>query len=108
MPYGPAYDPAAPDRQPVDRGLVGMFVCASLEDQYEYVMKHWLNDGQFAGGRLGRSKDPLVGANEPAESRFETPGTPRVEVTGFRAFVVTRGCAYVFLPSMRALKYLAG
>ena len=108
MPYGPEYDPAAPDQEVVDRGLVGMFVCASLEEQYEYVMKHWLNDGQFAGGRLGRSKDPLVGANEPAESRFETPGAPRVEATGFRAFVITRGCAYVFLPSMRALKYLAG
>lgn len=106
MPYGEAYDPAKPD-QDRERGLVGMFICASLEEQYEYVMRQWLNDGLFTGGRLGRAKDPLTGANEPASSRFEAPGTPRVNVTGFPAFVVTRGCAYVFLPSMRALKYLA-
>jgi deferrochelatase/peroxidase EfeB len=107
MPYGPEYDPAKPDPGPVERGLVGMFICASLEEQYEYVMRHWLNDGLFAGGRLGRTKDPLTGANDPADSRFTAPGMPRVQVTGFPAFVITRGCAYVFLPSMRALKHLA-
>jgi deferrochelatase/peroxidase EfeB len=107
MPYGPEYDPAVPEQHSADRGLVGMFICASLEEQYEYVMRHWLNDGMFAGGRLGRTKDPLTGANEPADSRFEASGTPRIEVTGFPAFVITRGCAYVFLPSMRALRYLA-
>lgn len=107
MPYGEEYDPAKPDQDP-ERGLVGMFICASLEEQYEYVMRHWINDGLFAGGRLGRTKDPLIGSNEPANSRFEPPGQPRVEATGFPAFVETRGCAYVFLPSMRGLRYLAG
>jgi hypothetical protein len=106
MPYGAKYVPGQPDRDP-ERGLVGMFICASLEEQYEYIMRHWLNDGLFAGGGLGRTKDPLTGANEATDSRFEAPGNPRSEVTGFPAFVVTRGCAYVFLPSMRALRYLA-
>jgi deferrochelatase/peroxidase EfeB len=107
MPYGTKYQPGQLDEDP-ERGLVGMFICASLEEQYEYVMRHWINDGLFNGGRLGRTKDPLTGANDPAESRFEAPGQPRVEATGFPAFVVTRGCAYVFLPSMRALRYLSG
>jgi Dyp-type peroxidase family len=84
MPYGPPYDPAAPDDE--ERGLVGMFICASLEQQFEYVMRHWLNDGLFTGGRLGRERDPLVG--------------PR--------FVTTRGSAYLFLPSRTALAGLAG
>jgi deferrochelatase/peroxidase EfeB len=106
MPYGDPYDPATEDGEHVDRGLVGMFICASLEDQYEYVMRNWINGGLFAGG-LGGAKDPLIGANDPAESRFEPPGTPRVEVSGFPAFVITRGCAYVFLPSMNGLRHLA-
>jgi len=105
MPYGPRFDPRSPED--AERGLVGLFICASLEEQYEYVMRQWLNDGLFTGGRLGRTKDPMTGANDPAESRFEMPGAPRLEVTGFPSFVVTRGCAYVFLPSMTALRYLA-
>lgn len=91
-----------------ERGIVGMFICASLENQFEYVMRHWINDSLFTGGRLGRAKDPMIGANDPADSRFATPGTPRVEAKGFPRFVTTRGCAYLFLPSMRALRYMAG
>jgi Dyp-type peroxidase family len=106
MPYGPAYDPEAPSDD--ERGLVGMFICASLANQFEYVMRNWLNDGLFTGGRLGRSKDPLTGSTDPDESRFEAPGLPRIEATGFPRFVATRGCAYVFLPSMTGLRYMAG
>jgi deferrochelatase/peroxidase EfeB len=107
MTYGPKYEPGDAEADS-ERGLVGMFICASLQDQYEYIMRHWLNDGLFAGGRLGRTKDPLTGANDPAESRFQAPGSRPMEVTGFPAFVVTRGCAYVFLPGMRGLRHLAG
>ena len=85
MPYGPAYDPHDPTDD--ERGLVGMFICASLKNQFEYVMRQWLNDGIFTGGRLGRTRDPMTGANDPTDSRFVTPGTPRVEATGFPRFV---------------------
>jgi Dyp-type peroxidase family len=105
MPYGPMFDPDRPTEEP--RGLVGHFICASLANQYEYMMLRWLNDGLFTGRRLGRTKDPLAGANEPAHSRFVIPGTPDVELTGFTQFVRTRGCLYLFLPSMTALRYLA-
>jgi hypothetical protein len=105
MPYGPRCDPADP--RPGERGLVGHFICASLENQYEYVMGHWLNGGLFTGGGLADTKDPLTGANDPAESRFVMPGAPRMEVNGFPRFVITRGCAYLFLPSMTALRHLA-
>jgi deferrochelatase/peroxidase EfeB len=106
MPYGSMYDPERPTDD--DRGLVGMFICASLEHQFEYVMRNWINNGLFTGGRLGASRDPIVGANDPATSRFLAPGTPRMEATGFARFVTTVGCAYLFLPSMTALQYIAG
>ena len=105
MPYGPPCDPADP--KPGERGLVGLFICASLENQYEYIMGRWLNGGAFTGGGLADTKDPLIGANDPAASRFVMPGARRMEVKGFPRFVITRGCAYLFLPSMTALRYLA-
>jgi deferrochelatase/peroxidase EfeB len=89
-----------------ERGIVGLFICASLENQFEYVMREWLNNGLFTGGRLGRTKDPITGAND-GDCRFVTPGTPRIEARGFPRFVTTRGCAYLFLPSMSALRHIA-
>jgi deferrochelatase/peroxidase EfeB len=104
MPYGPPYEPGGADEP---RGLVGMFICASLEQQFEYVMRQWLNDGLFTGG-LGRTRDPLTGNNDKDESLLNLPGEPRaVEAKGFPNFVTTRWSAYLFLPSMTGLKFLA-
>jgi Dyp-type peroxidase family len=107
LPYGPPYDPAHPDpdRHKPERGLIGLFICVSLRDQFEFVMRKWLNDGSVAGG-LGRTKDPLTGNNSPA-GEFTAPATPPVNVTALPNFVTTRGGAYCFLPSMTALRYLA-
>lgn len=41
-------------------GLVGLFICVSLRDQFEVVMRMWMNGGAVAGG-LGRTRDPLTG-----------------------------------------------
>ena len=103
MPYGPPWKPG--ERHGIERGLIGYFICASLEHQFEYVMRNWINDGLFTGGRLGRARDPLTGANDPADSQFEAPG--EFSATGFPRFVTTRGCLYVFLPSLTALHRLA-
>ncbi len=105
LPYGPPYEADHPD-DGKERGLVGMFIGVSLRDQFEFVMSEWLNDGIFAAG-LGRTKDPLIGANEPHEGRFAIPGTTPVQVAGFSRFVTTRGGAYCFLPSMTALRHMA-
>ncbi len=104
LPYGPPYDPAHPN-DGHSRGLVGMFICASLREQFEFVMSEWLNDGVFARG-LGRTRDPLTGNNDPT-GEFTAPGAPPVHVQGLSRFVTTRGGAYCFLPSMTALRHLA-
>ena len=107
LPYGPAYDKDKPD-DGIARGLMGLFIGASLKNQFEFLMAHWANDGGFAG--IGQTKDPILGANNPADSKFVIPvaGRKPVVLRGFSRFVRTRGSAYCFLPSVTALKYLAG
>jgi Dyp-type peroxidase family len=108
LPYGPPYDAANP-KDGIERGLLGLFIGASLRDQFEFLMKHWANDGGFAGG-LGQTKDPIIGDNSPADSKFLIPveGSKKpVALRGFPRLVTTRGGAYCFLPSVTAIKYLA-
>lgn len=104
--YGPPYNPAHPN-DGIERGTLGMFICVSIADQFEFIMTDWVNNGAFAGGLSG-TKDPMIGNNTPEDSKFKIPaaGGPKI-VTGFSQFVTTRGSAYCFLPSITALKYMA-
>ncbi len=74
MPYGPTYDPTKP-YDGIERGLLGYFINSSIENQYEFVLGHWVNDSEFAGAvRLNpKSKDPMIGTQDPAESIFVIP-----------------------------------
>lgn len=108
IPYGPAYDPNKGD-DGVERGLLGLFICASLESQFEFLMHNWVNDHQFAPDLMGL--DPLLGANHKEDSTFTIASgatkQDQTEVTGFSRFINTRGSAYVFFPSLSALHFLA-
>jgi deferrochelatase/peroxidase EfeB len=111
LPYGPTYDPTQP-YDGIERGLLGYFINSSIENQYEFVLGHWVNDSEFAGSvRLNpKSKDPLIGTQNPAESIFVIPqanGAPPIKVTGFSTFVKTKAAAYCFLPSITALKFIS-
>ena len=96
----------------IERGMLFYFINANIENQYEFVLRRWVNDGEFAGAvRLDpRSKDPLIGAQDPAESLFVIPqadGRPPIEVTGLSSFVTTKAAAYLFLPSITAIRFIA-
>jgi deferrochelatase/peroxidase EfeB len=113
MPYGPVYDPTQP-YDGVERGLLGYFINSSIENQYEFVLGHWVNDSEFAGAvRLHpKSKDPMIGTQDPAESIFVIPqsnsnGAPPIKITGFSSFIATKAAAYCFLPSVTAIKFIA-
>jgi deferrochelatase/peroxidase EfeB len=106
VPYGPPYDPAQPDD--VERGLLGNFIGANLAGQFEAIMCDWLNLG-LQDPTITSSNDPLLGANEPETSWFDLrlkDGTS-VRLRGFPRFVITRGGAYTFIPSMDAIRYIA-
>ena len=105
MPYGPDFDAANPDNR--ERGLLGNFIGASIGAQFEAVMCDWLNLG-LHDPDITCSNDPLIGANTPETSWFDlrlTDGTP-YRLHGFPRFVTTRGGAYTFLPSLKAIAYL--
>jgi hypothetical protein len=107
MPYGPQYDPHT-SYDGKERGLLGLFICVSLEDQFEFLSAHWVNEGGLHGGVPTGAKDPLLGANTPEGSKFRIPtdkGT--FTLKGFPQFVTTRGGLYCFLPSITALRYIA-
>lgn len=97
LPYGPPFDPARPDTEP--RGLLGLFLCASLSEQFEFIMRDWMHDGLF--GQV----DPLVGSFD--EPRFSfTDLDRRSHTVAVPRFVRTRGSAYLFYPSLTDLRAL--
>ncbi len=113
--YGPALAPAAATAPaPLDEPERGLrFVCinASIARQFEFVQNAWLENSKF-NGMTGES-DPLLGNREPLEVSGATdsftmprPGAPRRNVTSVPPFVTVRGGAYLFLPSLRALRYI--
>lgn len=110
MPYGPAYDKNDPASRDQERGLLGLFICASLESQFEFLMHNWVNNDEFAPD-IKKSLDPILGANNEEESKFSiatgSADSAHLEVKGFPRFIKTRGSAYVFFPSISALKYMA-
>jgi deferrochelatase/peroxidase EfeB len=112
LPYGPTYDPNEP-YDGIERGLIGHFINAIIENQFEFVLREWLNSADAVGAaRLDpHSKGVITGTNDPSDSVFEIPqpgGAPPIRITGFSSFTTTRATAYCFLPSITALKFIAG
>jgi Dyp-type peroxidase family len=82
MPYGPPYEGVQDGKE---RGLVGLFLCANIGEQFEFIMKNWISRG-FHGRLPMENTDPLI---------------------GIHSFVSTRGSAYCFFPSLNGLEYIA-
>jgi deferrochelatase/peroxidase EfeB len=111
IPYGPIYLPGQPD-DGIERGLLGYFINSNIENQYEFILKQWVNDAEFVGPvRLNpKSKDVLLANHDPTDCVFEIrqpAGVPTIKITGFSSFTTTQAVAYCFLPSVTALKFIA-
>jgi len=95
-----------------------MAVGSSIRRQFEFVQNVWVTNTCF--NRLHGEDDPVVGPRAPAffgagsgqhgaqGSPFTLPAFPlRRVVPGLPRFVTTRGGEYFFVPSCRALRFLA-
>jgi deferrochelatase/peroxidase EfeB len=99
---GRSYEPQNGWENP---GLVFMCLNVDIERQFEFVQQTWLLAPSFHG--LENETDAVLG-NRGGKNVFTIP-TPRgpLRVTGLRDFVAVRGGGYFFLPSRRALRFLA-
>jgi Dyp-type peroxidase family len=104
VPYG-AHLPKGATDDGQDRGLVFVAFMSDLEGQFEFVQSQWLNSGDVLG--LGDDPDPVVGARDPAApGKVVLPGDPPVLAALGDPFVVCRGGAYLFQPSLSGLRAL--
>jgi len=104
-PYGPPWDPSL-GNDGIPRGLVGYFIGASLENQFEFIMQRWVNGQNFAlNFSQPQGFDPVLGPNAPQSSAFAFP--PSGNVTGFEEFITTKGGLYCLLPSLPSLAWMA-
>ena len=106
--YGPEWVPGENDK--IDRGLIGLFFCASLDRQFLQILR-WMNANTFSpvfdGETLGR-QDPIFGSDSMRRSptfRIPMPGG-EVEVPLPRPFVRSRGTAHLLMPSLSTIDQL--
>jgi len=95
-----------------DKGLAGLFICADIEAQFEHLMGRWANGRVLGLNDPSDCLDPLIGNHQRPDSRLlihaSNGSDAETYVTGLsQPFVVTRGCAYVWFPSVDTLKTLA-
>ena len=100
MPYGRPED--------AERGLLGLFFCASLEDQFEHLLCEWGDSNPMGPPNRGTSKDGFTGAYGPP-SKFDipVPGGELNQLDDFRSFVTTRGTVYAFFPSLTGIHLIS-
>lgn len=98
----------ADDTEP--RGLHFLCFNADLARQFEFIQQTWVNNEKFNG--LYNDLDPLLGSrpkvHAPSGDDFTIPQKPmRHKLKNIPQFVTTKGGAYLFMPSISALKQLA-
>lgn len=111
MPYGPSW-PQAVEKPEIQRGLIGHFFCASIEDQFEHLLGQWADRVPMGSKDGGGARDPLIGAHEFGDGPFEIPlPTEQAErplrLYGLPLFTRTMGSAYLFYPSLQTLQGIA-
>ena len=80
-------------------------VNARIEDQFEFIQRLWLNDGDRQ--RLGATRDFVAGSSQATSTTvIHTAGGPLI-TSPIPVFVRTMGGEYFFAPSMSGLRALA-
>ncbi|GGX85480.1 peroxidase [Massilia dura] len=106
--FGPKWrrDLTASDDAAQERGIFFIFISARAYDTIEFFQQEWINRGNFID--LAEERDPIVGLHETAGS-FTMPQSPvRRRVDGITTFNRLRGGEYLFMPSLTALRWIAG
>jgi hypothetical protein len=109
MPYGPELQGEKDDG--VDRGILGIFVCASIREQFMRLAA-WGQRNNFSDSfpAHGRDQDALIGNRSVAGAtrEFRIPKGPAGggTVTGLPDFLRTKATQYLLMPSGQTLSRL--
>lgn len=114
--YGPDYEKdECPDTQ---RGLVGLFICANLASQFQFIMQNWIIRNSFRQPDASPNSsrfDPLFGPPDDSIQAYnefdyldaDSKPAQYKKIDGLERFIRTDGSLYLFLPGIAALKKLS-
>lgn len=113
LPYGVVRDRSNDEG---DHGVIFMALNASIERQFEFVQQQWINYANDS--KEGSDKDVLLGNHYDPKGACpskmvihvdpKSSGQPPYFVNEIPRLVETRGGDYFFVPSMTALRMIAG
>lgn len=107
IPYGESFREGAPSGSAggadADRGLLFLGYQASLERQFEFVISQWFNKPDHP--EQGDGHDPIL-SQAVRTKQFTLPGGHPAHLT-MQRFIFTTGGAYLFQPSITALRRLS-
>jgi deferrochelatase/peroxidase EfeB len=106
MPYGPPLD--GPEDDGVDRGLIGVFLCADVSRQV-LTLTSWATQNDFSPVYRAspRVQDALIGNRVTSDRSFTVPGAAAA-IEEMPAFLRTKGTAIVLYPSGTTLRAIIG
>ena len=112
MPYQIPYCPT--DRYSGEVGLMGLFLCASLAQQFDFVLGQWVNNAAPETPSANYDQaDPVIGNHPPVLNPPPPPGDAIVVTLddsgalSIANFTQTVGSAYVFIPSLPSIRWVA-
>jgi Dyp-type peroxidase family len=92
----------------VEQGLLFVALNADIRDQFENLQRFWAGDAALEEQVRG-VYDPILGAHDrPGAARLFRGRTPTTPYEALPRFVNVRGGAYLFVPSLSALRLLEG
>ncbi|RZS54952.1 hypothetical protein [Sphaerotilus mobilis] len=102
LPYG--------RRGEADVGLLGLFFCASIEDQFEHLLGAWAQQVPMGTDHVGTARDPLIGQHDNAAALLEIwlPDGGVLSARFDRPSVLTRGTLYLLYPARFGLDTICG
>jgi len=104
MPYGEAPGRGNSTDGAKECGLLFIGLNASIEDQFEFIQRDWINRGSRSA--IEDDWDPLVGAHEnKGKMVIPRDGLPLL-LNDLPRFVNTKGGQYFFLPGLAGLRSL--